>query len=150
MIREFFESALRGLTRNVAFTTPGADDPRLRGRTYAIPFEDVWQSSLALVDGGLKDWQLLEADDQEGIIRGLARGRTRRFTSAITVRITLDINAQTRVDALAASRVGRADLGRNARRMDRFFSTLDGVLAARRDATIESLRLDPVATAPGA
>ena len=27
-------------------------DPRLRGRTYSIPFEQVWQASLALAKGG--------------------------------------------------------------------------------------------------
>lgn len=142
MIRRLVDAAVRGVTRNVAFTSPGSPDARLRGRTYAIPFEDVWQASVELIDGGLKRWKLLEADDQEGIIRGVARGRLDRFTSAITVRITLDPDAQTRVDALSASRTGRADLGVNARRLHRYFRALDARLEDRRGAGIDSLRLD--------
>lgn len=136
------EALVRGLTRNAAFTSPGAQDPRLRGRTYAIPFEEVWQTSLDLVGGGLKGWKVLEADDEEGIIRGAAHGYLERFTSAITIRITLDADAQTRVDGLSASRVGRADFGVNARRLHRYFTTLDGRLEEGRGAGIAALRLD--------
>ena len=125
MTRELLRKAWLGLTRNVAFTAPAAEDERLRGRTYAIPFEDVWQASLHLVDGGLKAWSLLEYDDREGIIRGIARGRLGRFTSSVTIRISLDVDAQTRVDGLSASRSGRMDLGANTRRLHRFFGALD-------------------------
>lgn len=142
----FLEAALRGLTRNVAFTSPDSDDPRLTGRTYAIPFEDVWQASTDLIGGGLRGWELLEEDDQEGILRGLARGRIERMTSAITVRITLDMDAQTRVDALSASRVGRADFGINARRLNRYFTALDEQLGRTRATPIEELRLDTADT----
>jgi hypothetical protein len=140
VIRTLLHKAVLGLTRNVAFTTPDAEDARLRVRTYAIPFEDVWQASLNLVDGGLARWEMLEADDREGIIRGLAHGRLERFTSAVTVRITLDFNAQTRVDALSASRTGRSDLGVNGRRLHRFFSSLDHALAEIRARRVEPLR----------
>lgn len=140
MIRERAHKAWLGLTRNVAFTSPNAEDDRLRGRTYAIPFEDVWQASLHLVGGGLKRWRLLEYDDREGIIRGQARGPLGRMVSAVTVRISLDFDAQTRVDALSASRVGRMDLGVNTRRLHRFFRALDTAMAearGRRRATTE-------------
>lgn len=150
MIRELYDAVVRGLTRNVAFTSPRARDPRLRGRTYAIPFEDVWQSTTTLVGGGLNRWELLEADDQEGIIRGVARGRFERSGSAVTIRITLDANAQTRVDALSASRVGRADLGANARLIRRYFRALDRLLEEGRGAEIESFRLEPPAPTPAA
>lgn len=140
MTAEIVKKAWLGLTRNVAFTAPGAEDERLRGRTYAIPFEDVWQASLQLVDGGLKRWELLEYDDREGIIRGLAHGRLRRSTSAVTIRISLDLDAQTRVDALSASRVGRMDLGANARRLHRYFSRLDAAMVEVRSRRAGSVR----------
>lgn len=143
MIGEAAQGVFRGLTRNVAFTAPDADDPRLRGRTYAIPFDDVWRASVRLVDGGLRRWELLEADDQEGIIRGVAHGFVlARFTSALTVRISLDPDAQTRVDALSASRSGRYDLGSNARKLRKFFRALDRVLEQARNDKIETVRLD--------
>ena len=134
MSRGLWESIRVALTRNVAFTAPAAEDERLRGRTYAIPFEEVWQASLRLIGGGLKHWDILESDDQEGIIRGQVRGRFERTTSSFTVRIILDANAQTRVDGLSASRVGRADFGINARRLHRFFRALDSALSSRERA----------------
>lgn len=141
MIRDLVDAVVRGLTRNVAFTSPSATDPRLTGRTYAIPFDEVWQASVDLVDGDLKRWEVTEMDDQEGMIRGIAHGRTKRFTSTITVRITLDRDAQTRVDAMAASRVGRADLGVNARRIHRYFTALDARIEEARGARIDAFRL---------
>ena len=142
MIGELKDAVVRGFTRNVAFTAPSARDPRLQGRTYAIPFEEVWQASLTLVDGGLRGWELLEADDREGIIRGVANSLVDRFSSSITVRITLDFNAQTRVDALSASRTGRYDLGSNARKLRKFFRALDNALEDARGQDIESVRVD--------
>lgn len=123
---------LRALTRNVAFTTPDAEDTRLAGRTYAIPFEDVWQATLTLIETGLKGWSLVSEDDREGIIRAEVRGRVERLESAVTIRIGLDPDAQTRVDALSACRTGRADLGVNSRRLGRYFNELDRRLDEQR------------------
>ena len=128
MSRGVFEAAWAGMTRNAAFTSPTSEDPRLRGRTYAIPFETVWQACLALAGGELKRWEVLEHDDEEGLIRGRVRSRLQRFTSAVTIRVTLDTDAQTRVDGLAASKASRGDLGANARRLRRFFEGLDAKL----------------------
>lgn len=142
MSRGLVGGIVRGLTRNVAYTSPSAEDPRLRGRTYAVPFEEVWQAATKLVGGELKRWEILEADDQEGLIRGTAHGMMERFTSGITVRITLDADAQTRVDAMSASRSGRAGLGINGRRLIRFFNRLDRAVSEARNRPIEALRLD--------
>lgn len=142
MIRRLAGALVRGLTRNAAFTSRGSPDPRLRGRTYAIAFDEVWQASVTLVDGGLTRWKLLATDDAEGAIRAAARGRFERFTSVITLRITLDLDGQTRVDALASCRAGRGDLGVNARRLHQFFTALDRQLEEGRDAGIAALRVD--------
>ena len=143
MISDLARSMVQGFTSSVAFTGARADDPRLRGRTYAIPFDDVWQASVGLVDGGLRRWELIEADDQEGIIRGVAHGFLfSRFTSTVTVRISLDPDAQTRVDALAASREGGWDLGSSARKLRAFFRSLDRALEEARSVRIETVRLD--------
>ena len=148
MSRGVFEAAWAGLTRNVAFTSPTSEDPRLRGRTYAIPFETVWQACLSLAGGGLKRWEVLEHDDQEGLIRGRVRGRLSRFTSAVTIRIALDADAQTRVDGLAASQAGRGDLGTNARRLGRFFSSLDDKLGTSGIAPATKQRSAGTGAAP--
>jgi hypothetical protein len=121
-----------GLTRNHVMTAPDSHDPRLRGRTYAIPFEAVWQASLRLAHGELRGWSVLDDDDQEGTIRAVVRGRIARLESEVTVRISLDVDAQTRVDASAGSPAVRGDLGVNARRLGRFFRRLDALIEADR------------------
>lgn len=59
------------------------------------------------------------------MIRAEARSLVLRRTGDVTIRIGLDEDAQTRVDAVSASRGGGADLGTNARRIGRFFRVLD-------------------------
>lgn len=116
---------IRGLTANVAETAPAAEDPRLRGRTYAIPFDAVWRAASDLADGGLRGWSLITADDYDGVIHAESRTLLLRFVDDISIRIHLDENAQTRVDARSASRKGKADFGTNARRVARFMRALD-------------------------
>lgn len=116
---------LRLLRENAAATAPDAEDPRLRGRTYAVPFEQVWQATLALVGGQLNGWRVVEADDYDGVIRAEATARLPRTIADVTVRITLDPNAQTRVDAQAVSRTNRGDLGASTRHLIRLFTALD-------------------------
>lgn len=139
----YFDSVRLAMTRNVAFTAPDSPDDGLRGRTYMIPFEVVWQASLSLVSGGLSGWSLVGADDGEGIIRGRVRSRLRRFESAVTFRVSLDQDAQTRVDGMSASHLGRADFGVNARRLRRFFSALDGAMEIASGRRISKVRIAP-------
>jgi uncharacterized protein (DUF1499 family) len=122
--------AWRGLTRNVAETGADADDPRLVGRTYAIPFERVWQAALAIARKK-RLWRITEEDDQEGLIRLEATTPIFRFVDDVTIHVTLDENAQTRVDMRSASRRGVGDLGKNPRRVGRFFRALDRALQRR-------------------
>ncbi len=118
----------RGLTENAARTEAASPDPRLRGRTYAIPFERVWRAALALA-AEPPGWRVVGADDLEGVIRAETTSRLFHRLADVQIRVTLDENAQTRVDARSASRTARADLGANARRLRRFFRRLDRALA---------------------
>ena len=124
---------LRGLTTSVAETAQAHEDARLRGRTYAIPFEDVWNAANALATVGLRGWRVASADDESGVINAEATTLFGNKVDDILIRVSLDENAQTRVDARAAARQGRGDWGRNARRLKRFFGALDrAVIEARR------------------
>jgi len=121
------------LERNFAETAQAHEDPRLRGRTYAIPFEDVWNAAHALAGGGLRGWRVVSSNDQEGVIHAEAKLLFGDRLDDVTIRVGLDRDAQTRVDARAAARQGRTDWGRNARRLRRFFRALDrAVVEARR------------------
>lgn len=113
--------------RGCAATAPNAADPSLRGRTYAIPFEDVWQAALRLAAGGLSGWTLRTHDDADGLIRARTHGLGGTM-HAIVVRIFLDADAQTRVDAEAVAE-GPRDFGAARRRLRRFFTALDRAVA---------------------
>jgi hypothetical protein len=121
---------LRGLTENRAQTDPDSEDERLVGRTYAIPFEDVWQSAKALASGGLKGWTLWVADDQEGIMEASTSSFLFFKAADVRIRIGLDENAQTRVDLMTTSRTQRGDLGRSRRTTGLFLTRLDAALQA--------------------
>lgn len=119
---------LRMLRESAAATDPDAKDARLRGRTYAVPFDQVWRASLALADRDLTGWRVVEADDYDGVIRAEANARFPRSVADVTIRITLDANAQTRVDASARSRTPRGDWGASVRHLVQFFTALDRML----------------------
>jgi hypothetical protein len=106
-------------------TGPEALDPRLRGRTYAFPFEDVWQGTLRLVRGKLRGWSLEFADDREGVVNALVTSRVKWLQGVVEVRIQLDQDAWTRVDATAATPGAFHDFGVNSRRLRHFFQRLD-------------------------
>ena len=132
---------LRGLTENQAATDPKSDDRKLRGRTYAIPFEDVWQASLGLCGGGLRGWSVLSADDQRGVIEAISKTLVLGREDDVRVEIQLDENAQTRVDLWSAAHKDRANLGRNRRLIGRFLRRLDRRLAAKPEQILDPTRM---------
>lgn len=138
----------RGLRGNAAATFRDADDPRLRGRTYAIPFEDVWVAACSLADGGLRGWELVDANDEEGRIRAESETALIRRRLYIHVRIGLDENGQTRVDLRCAAADVRFDLGASARRIHRFVRALDEAVA-EADAERRRVRETPRVRAAG-
>ncbi|MEM7417672.1 MAG: hypothetical protein AAF389_19445 [Gemmatimonadota bacterium] len=131
------KAILDGLTHNQAFTSPEADDPRLRGRTYAIPFETVWQGSVGLGGGGLHGWSIESADDQQGIIQAAVRARLLAPEVVVRIDIGLDENAQTRVDLSATARTERGDFGRSRRLVRSFLERLDRKLGADPSQILE-------------
>lgn len=128
------------LTGNSVRTDPFSEDPRLRGRTYAIAFDRVWNAALALADGGLRRWRVTEADDEEGVILAESKTLLFRFVDDVRVDVTLDDNGQTRVDVASASRKGSGDLGANARRVGRFLKALDRRLEATPAQILDARR----------
>jgi hypothetical protein len=121
---------LKGLAEHQAVTDPKSEDGRLRGRTYAIPFEDVWQASLTLCGGGMRGWSVLSADDHRGVIEAVSKARLLGVEVDVRVDIRLDENAQTRVDVWSATQRSRASLGQNRRAIGKFFRRLDRTLDA--------------------
>lgn len=106
-------------------THPEHPDGSLRGRTYAIPFATVWAAALHLASGSLKGWTVTSADEDEGVLEARCRRWIFRDTARVVIRVSLDENAQTRVDMASAVRSGGSVLGGNARRIRAFFRALD-------------------------
>ena len=130
------ERAESAFTRNWAETDPWSDDPRLLGRTYAIPFDRVWHACLKLVTT-LNRWELLQTDDIEGLIQVRCTTAVFRFKDDIEIRVLLDENALTRVDLQSQSIKNRYDLGVNTRRIGRFLVRLDKLLGAGKGTIID-------------
>ncbi|MDX1645526.1 MAG: hypothetical protein R3304_00170 [Longimicrobiales bacterium] len=129
---------LRGLTERTAATSPDADDHRLRGRTYTIPFEGVWQASLRVIRGKLRGWTVVLDDDRSGRIDALHRTPFRSRETEVTITIGLDENGQTRMDATTSARTERGDWGRGRRLIGRFTRALDRELNAGPGQILDS------------
>lgn len=129
-----------GPTRKEAETDPRSEDPRLRGRTYAISFDRVWTAAVSLAGGGIKRWTLLEADDEEGVILARWESWPWRRVAEVRIDVGLDPNAQTRVDLRSRSQGDRGVLGGNRRAIGRFLRRLDASLQAHPAQILDATR----------
>ena len=66
-----------------AATSRNAEDASLRGRTYDIPFEDVWQGALRVARERLRGWAVDLTDDENGRISVDVRSRLRSLTGIV-------------------------------------------------------------------
>lgn len=126
-------------------TNPDHADGALRGRTYAIPFDRVWNAAIGLASGGLSRWTLLDSDDQTGRIEANVRGLMLKMPATIRIRITLDGNAQTRVDVDSTPERSGTDLGAARRRIRRFIASLDQTLGANSANILDARTLTEAA-----
>lgn len=125
------------LYENQARTDQESEDPRLQGRTYTIPFEDVWQASMRVGAGGLLGWSIGRADDQRGVIEALAKTPIVGSETDIHIQVGLDRLGQTRVDVTAASRKEKGDWGRSKRLIRRFIRALDRDLSVQPEQVLD-------------
>jgi uncharacterized protein (DUF1499 family) len=125
------------LTRNGARTDRLSPDAALRGRTYAISFDRVWNAALDVCRGSKRAWEVTTSDDQNGVIRAVTPKRLLGAVADVTVRVTLDANGQTRVDVESLSRDSTRDLGANRKRIQRFLPALDRRLGATSAQILE-------------
>jgi hypothetical protein len=110
------------------------------GRTYAIPFEHVWNAAVGLAKEGLRGWSVASADDLSGLIIASTSSRVLGIRDDVRVRIRLDENGQTRVDLSSMSRTERPSLGRHRRAIGRFLDRLDRRLDARPGQILDATR----------
>lgn len=109
-----------------AETSIDSGDARLVGRTYGIPFAQVWDSCLDLVRGELPHWYARWWDEEVAVIQALRSRAYSRRVSDVAIRIRLDEEGQTRVDVRASSRfTAVGDFGSNTRLIGAFCAALD-------------------------
>jgi uncharacterized protein (DUF1499 family) len=76
-------------------------------------------------------WEIVATAPAEGRLEATARTRWFGFRDDVVVRVRPD-GSGSRVDVRSVSRVGRSDLGTNARRIERFLAALGTALASPR------------------
>ena len=132
--------AWRAFVGSEARTDPGSPDPHLRGRTYAIPFDRVWTAALGIANGGLRGWRLLRSDDVTGVLEAEAVSTLPQRVNLVRVQVSLDHNAQTRLDLLLVEQNSSLALGGNRRRLRRFVAEMDRRLGATPAQILEAAR----------
>ncbi|MCC6194228.1 MAG: DUF1499 domain-containing protein [Burkholderiales bacterium] len=96
--------------------------PDLRTRVLRQPRDPVFDNALALArDMG---WTIVATDPAKGIIEATATTFWFGFKDDVVIRVTRLNNDATRVDMRSVSRVGKGDLGANARRVRAYMSRL--------------------------
>jgi uncharacterized protein (DUF1499 family) len=95
--------------------------PDLSPITLPMPPDQAFDRALAVAQQA--DWVIVTADKSAGRIEATDTTRWFGFKDDVVVRLT-PWGTDTRVDVRSASRVGRSDVGTNARRIRQYLSTL--------------------------
>lgn len=95
--------------------------PDLAPITLPVPLDQVFTRALAVAQEA--EWEIVTADKGSGRIEATDTTRWFGFKDDIVVRLT-PWGAGTRVDVRSVSRVGRGDVGTNARRIRRYLAAL--------------------------
>jgi uncharacterized protein (DUF1499 family) len=95
--------------------------PDLQPQKFTEPIEKVFDA--ALEASKAMGWDVIEIDRDQGIIEAVATVRLFRFKDDVTVTITSEGDV-TVVNIRSRSRVGKGDLGANARRIRSFQAEL--------------------------
>ena len=92
--------------------------PDIKTQDLSFPSDVAFQKALAAARK--MKWEIVDADPAGGRIEAVATTFLFRFKDDVVIRIT-PAGAASRLDIRSASRVGKSDLGANARRIRRFF-----------------------------
>jgi uncharacterized protein (DUF1499 family) len=95
--------------------------PDIQPLTLSAPRDQVFARAIALMQQS--DWDIANQDKAAGIIEATDTTAWFGFKDDIVVRLT-PWGSGTRVDVRSVSRVGRSDVGTNARRVREFLSAL--------------------------
>lgn len=112
-------------TINDVTTGATAEYPDLQPQTFQQSYEQVFDAAAAVARA--QGWDVTEEDPAKGAIQAVATSRLWRFKDDVTVTITRE---GARVSIRSHSRIGKGDLGANARRIRLFQAELAKRLSA--------------------
>jgi len=116
-----------GLNINDVTTGVTPQYPDLQPQTFQQSYEQVFDAAAAV--GREQGWEVTGEDRAGGLIQAVATTRLMRFKDDVTVTVTR-AGAGTTVSVRSHSRVGKGDLGANAKRIRLFQAALAKRLAA--------------------
>lgn len=95
--------------------------PDIQPQRFNQPSDKVFDTALAVAQA--MGWEIRETNREQGVIEAIATTRLFKFKDDVTVTITREGDA-TVVNVRSKSRVGKGDLGTNARRIRAFQAEL--------------------------
>lgn len=95
--------------------------PDIRPLILDIPMDKAYESALAAAR--FMGWQIIFADKTQKRIEAVATTRWFHFKDDIVVRLS-ESDGQSRIDVRSVSRVGKSDIGTNARRIRAYLKIL--------------------------
>ncbi len=98
--------------------------PEIRPLFLAVPPAEAYRKARSLVEA--RGWEVVVADDAGRRIEATATTFWFRFQDDVALRVSALPDGTSRVDMRSVSRLGRSDLGTNARRIREFLADLAG------------------------
>lgn len=96
--------------------------PEIETVWFSAPMEEVMDEALAIIEE--RGWDLVSSDEEEGRLEATEKLAWFGFKDDVVIRIGTD-DEGTRVDMRSKSRIGRGDMGVNAKRIKRFLEDLE-------------------------
>jgi len=103
--------------------------PEIQTQTYNLPANEVFELALDTVD--VMGWQLVASDIVDGRIEATDTTQWFGFKDDVVIRIEQQDNSTT-LDIRSKSRVGRSDVGANAKRINAFLAKLENFIEATK------------------
>jgi len=102
--------------------------PRVVTLTCALAPDTAYAQALSLARAPRWNWSITAEDAAGRTFQGVAVSSIFHFEDDFTVRVTSGGDGGSRIDMRSKSRVGKSDLGANARRIRRYFEALEPLL----------------------
>ena len=118
-----FKRLMRPLVNNDVRTGDSGWYPELEPHRYEADREAVLEAILAVIEARDR-WEVVDVDRREGVVEAEVRSRIVGFVDDLTVEVEEE-GEKCVVGARSRSRVGKGDLGQNARTIREFLDLLD-------------------------